>query len=193
MYVLLTKRSRGNELADKEAKKAARGITSDKNLLPPYLRRDLLTNPSAVIQHKNSEIKQKWNKKWKKSKRGRNLAKLGYNAPSINLVRIISNANTSRRSASLVMQLLLNHVPLNSYLHRFKTIDSARCPACGAVPETARHFLMECPIYAHERWILEKGLKKNRKALMMRNLLGDAESIGLLITYIDATHRFQPT
>jgi len=183
----------GNELADKEAKKAARGMTSDKNLLPPYLRRDLLTNPSAVIQHKNSEIKQKWNKKWKESKRARNLAKLGYNAPTINLVRIISNANIPRRSASLVMQLLLNHIPLNSYLHRFKTIDSARCPACGAVPETARHFLMECPIYAHERWILEKGLKKNRKALMMRNLLGDAESIGLLITYIGATHRFQPT
>ena len=118
----------GNELADKEAKKATQGTTLDKNLLPPYLRCDLLTNPFTVIQHKNTEIKQKWNKKWKKSKRGRNLAKLGYNVPSINLVHTISNANTSCRSASLVMQLLLNHVPLNSYLYRFKMIDSARCP-----------------------------------------------------------------
>lgn len=183
----------GNELADKEAKKAASGLTSDKKLLPPYLRRVLLTNPSAVIQHKNSETKKKWLKKWKNSKRGRKLANLGYSTPSINLTRIISGTNISRRSASLVTQLLLNHVPLNSYLHKFKTIDSARCPACGAVPETVRHFLLECPIYAHERWILEKGLRKGNKALMMRNLLGDAESIGLLINYINATHRFQST
>ena len=54
----------GNELADKEAKKATLGLTtSDKKLLPSYLRHDLLTNPTAVIQHKNSETKQKWFKK----------------------------------------------------------------------------------------------------------------------------------
>ena len=180
----------GNEIADKEAKKAATGHTSDKNLLPTYLKRPLLINPSAVMQQKNTEIKQRWNKTWKESIRGRRLAKLGYKAPSTSFIRTISRANISRRSASLVTQLLLNHIPLNEYLYRFKTVDSARCPACGAATESVRHFLLECPIYAHERWILEKGLRKSNKALMLRNLLGDAETISLLITYISATHRF---
>jgi hypothetical protein len=35
-------------MADEEAKKAAKGLTSDKPSIPPYLRRALLINPSAV-------------------------------------------------------------------------------------------------------------------------------------------------
>jgi len=38
----------GNKKADREAKKAAAGMSSDKELLPPYLRKPLLINPSAV-------------------------------------------------------------------------------------------------------------------------------------------------
>ena len=180
----------GNELADKEAKRAAAGFTSDKNLLPTYLRRPLLINPSAVTQHKNTEIKQRWAKKWKKSSRGRKLAKLGHNAPSSSFICAISRANISRRSASLVTQALLNHIPLNEYLYRIKAVDSAKCPACGTATESVMHFLLECPIYAHERWIMEKGFRKANKVLMSRNLLGDAEVIGLLISYISATHHF---
>jgi ribonuclease HI len=37
----------GNELADTEAKKAAKGLTSDKPSLPPYLQCQLLINPSS--------------------------------------------------------------------------------------------------------------------------------------------------
>ena len=182
----------GNELADKEAKRAATGTTSDKKLLPTYLRRPLLINPSAVTQHKNTEIKQRWKSKWKQSTRGRRLAKLGLKAPSPSFIRIISNANISRRSASLVTQALLEHIPLNEYLYKVKAVDNARCPACGAATESVRHFLMECPIYAHERWIMEKGIRKANKALMLRNLIGDAEALDLLINYISATHRFSP-
>jgi hypothetical protein len=55
-------------------------------------------------------------------------------------------------------------------------------PACGAGSETVRHFLLECPGYAHERWALEK-------ALMLENLLGDEEVI-VPITNLSVSHRF---
>ena len=180
----------GNELADKEAKRAATGNTSDKKLLPTYLRRPLLINPSAVTQHINTEIKQRWNRKWKQSARGRRLAKLGLSAPSPSYIRTISKANISRRSASLVTQALLKHIPLNEYLYKIKAVDNAKCPACGAVSESVRHFLMECPIYAHERWIMERGLRKANKVLMLRNLIRDAEALDLLVDYISVTHHF---
>jgi len=38
----------GNELADKEAKRAAEGLTTDKALLPSYFRKPLLINSAAV-------------------------------------------------------------------------------------------------------------------------------------------------
>jgi len=43
----------GNEKADREAKKATDNLTSDKEHLPPYLRKPLLINPSAVIRKRN--------------------------------------------------------------------------------------------------------------------------------------------
>ena len=50
----------GNELADKKAKKAALGLSSDKKSLPPYLRRKLTINPSAVQQNFDAKKKQSW-------------------------------------------------------------------------------------------------------------------------------------
>jgi hypothetical protein len=38
----------GNEAADVEAKKAAEGQSSEKHLLPTYLRKLLLINPTAI-------------------------------------------------------------------------------------------------------------------------------------------------
>ena len=49
----------GNEKADREAKKAADRHTSDKEHLPPYLRKPLLINPSAVLRKRNDELNSK--------------------------------------------------------------------------------------------------------------------------------------
>jgi len=45
----------GNEKVDREAKKAADNHTSDKEHLPPYLRKLLLINSSAVIRKRNDK------------------------------------------------------------------------------------------------------------------------------------------
>lgn len=78
--------------------------------------------------------------------------------------------------------------PLNEYLHRFKKVDSANCPACGHHTETAQHFLLECPKYARERWSLTKRCKTTE--LKFGEVLRKSEYIGPLCNYIKATERF---
>lgn len=180
----------GNELADVEAKRAARGHTSDKSSLPPLLRRTLTINPSAILSKSTAELKRKWNASWKHSHRSKKIAKIDSKTPSAHFLRVISNANISRRSASLVTQILTEHIPLNEYLYRFKLVDSPRCPACGFGPESVKHFLLDCPIYAHERWILGKWCRKRNKALTLENLLDNGEAIIPLTNFIHASLRF---
>ena len=45
---------------DREAKKAVEGLTSDIMCLPSYLRKPLLTNPSAIKRAHNDRLKHKW-------------------------------------------------------------------------------------------------------------------------------------
>jgi ribonuclease HI len=47
----------GNELADREAKEAAKGSSSDTKQLPSYLRRPLLINPAALKMAHNAKLK----------------------------------------------------------------------------------------------------------------------------------------
>ena len=120
------------------------------------------------------------------------MAKTDKNTPSAHFLRTISNANISRRSASLVTQLQIGHIPLNGYLKKINKVDQANCPACGTDYESVRHFLLDCPGYAHERWLLEKRLKRRNKNLTMENLLGDAEATIPLTNYIYTSYRFPP-
>ena len=56
----------GNELADKEAKCAAGGTTSDKKLLPSLLCRKLTLNFTALKTNHYKSIKGKWKSNWQK-------------------------------------------------------------------------------------------------------------------------------
>ena len=50
----------GNEKADRKAKKAASGLLLINELLPPYLRKPLLINPSAVLRANNDALNKEW-------------------------------------------------------------------------------------------------------------------------------------
>ena len=180
----------GNEIVDREAKKAADGLTSDKSLLPPYLKKPLLTNPSAIKRAYNDILKSEWTNAWRRSERGRRMLKIDNSTPSKKFLGAISTQDITRSSASLISQLRLTHIPLNGYLKRFKRTDSARCPACGADEETITHFLLLCPSYAHERWALARQAKKNKKGMSLNALLGEPSLVIPLANYINATHRF---
>jgi hypothetical protein len=81
-------------------------------------------------------------------------------------------------------------MPVNQYLKCISSVDSARCPACGANEETTKHFLLLCPVYAYERWALNKQAKKQHKWLTIETLLGEPSMAIPLANYIEATHRF---
>jgi ribonuclease HI/exonuclease III len=181
----------GNEAADQEAKKAAGGLSSDKKLLPAYLRKPLLINPSAIRTARSKFLKSKWKSVWQKSERGRKILKYDDSTPSSKFLKSISDAEITRRAASSLSQLRLTHIPLNGYLKRFKRVDSSRCPACGADYEDIEHFLLACPSYAHERWALARKVADKGKSLTLKTLLGEPSLAKTLAKFMHATHRFR--
>jgi len=106
----------GNEKADKEAKKAAKGLTTDKLSLPPYLCCPLLTNPSAVSQQHLAALKKEWTNTWYNSSRGAKLLKLDKTTPSKGFIKRLSNPLLSHAASSSISQLAIIHIPLNAYL-----------------------------------------------------------------------------
>ena len=98
---------------------------------------------------------------------------------------------STKYAASKIAQLRLRHIPLNGYLYRFKRTDKANCPACGVDVESVAHYLLNCPIYAHERWALARQVKKMRKNMTLETLLGEPKLAEPLANYIDSTERFK--
>ena len=153
----------GNEKVDREAKLAASGITSDTKTLPLYLRKPLLTNPAAAKRMLNDNLLNKWKTEWPQTTRGKKMKKIDKSTPSTKFLKTISKDKLSREAASRIAQLRIGHIPLNSYLYKFKRADKTNCPACGEDYEMPLHFLLSCPIYAFERWALERQVKKKKK------------------------------
>ena len=171
--------------------KAADNYTSDKEHLPPYLRKPLLINSSAVIRKRNDKLNSEWKQGWHKTERGKRTRKIDSTTPSTKFLKMISNVKLSREDASRIAQLRLQHIPLNKYLHRFKRTDKANCPAWGREKETITHFLLHCSRYAFERWALLQQVKKRRKELTIETLLGDPELAIPLANYMDGTGHFR--
>jgi hypothetical protein len=169
----------GNELVDEEAKKAAKGQSSPPPTLPRLLRQKLKISTAALKQVHNKEVKTRWKNKWAKSLRGKRDHQIDNSSPSAQFIEAISNPKLPRQAASLISQLRTTHIPLNSYLHRFKrwTAQDAQ-----HAEQWQRRFNIPAilPGYAHERWALEKAIKCKPNTKM---LLGNQKSIY-------ATHRF---
>src|SRR6266568_18134 len=98
------------------------------------------------------------------------------------------NRRIQRSPVTTSIAVCSGHIPLNTYLHRFKLAESTQCPACGHPKETAQHFLLECPAYAHERWILKPRRGKPEKKFAV--LLSSEETAEALARYIHTTGRF---
>src|SRR5579863_6174974 len=180
----------GNEMADAEAKKAAAGLSSLKSSLPPYLRKPIPQNPAALKRQHNDALKQSWITDWRGSTRGLKLKEIVPDSPSPAYLKRISNHNLTRRTVSLISQLITTHIPLNAYLRRFKIVEKDQCPACGAPSEDVPHFLLQCPSYAHERWLMIHTAKKIRKPLSLATILSEPKMLTSLAKYLETTHRF---
>jgi hypothetical protein len=145
----------GNKRADKEAKAAAVGASTDKRLLPSLLCHKLTINPAALKRKHDKSIKEKWRTKWRSTPCGMLMAEQDDTTPSNTFLKLISGSKITRRAASILTQICTVHIPLNGYLYKFKRVDNPRCPVCGAAVETVQHFLFTCCSYAHMRWPLK--------------------------------------
>jgi ribonuclease HI len=181
----------GNEKVDKEAKKAAEGHSSEEKSLPPYLRKPLLINTSAIKSAYNAKLNKQWVEEWKGSINGKRDSKIEKNMPSKSFLMAISKSNLSRDAASHIMQFRIMHTPVNHYLKRINKVDSSRCPACRREDENIDHFLLACPSYDHKRWALTCHAKKLQKQLMLETLLETPEMFSPLTNYIKMMHRFK--
>jgi len=144
----------GNEDTDHEAKRAVEGKTSDKQTLPLYLRKPLLTNPTAVKRGFHEDLKKKWKSEWEASVRGQRAAHIDTTTPSKKFLKTVSQTKLSCIDTSRIAQFRLGNAPINQYLKCMKRVDSARCPACGDKEESPEHFMLHCLSYMHERWAL---------------------------------------
>jgi len=175
-------------MADKEAKLAAEGTTSEAETLPKALKKPLKYNKSAAKQHFKTGLKLTWREEWSKSPRIERLKHIDPSLPSQNFLKLTSDPKISRKGASWLYQLRTGHFPLNAYLHRFKRTDSAQCPACGYHSENPQHFILDCPAYAHERWPLMAGKSPANKEYT--KLISNAKNDIPIVSFIQATGRF---
>jgi ribonuclease HI len=179
----------GNEKADEEAKKAAQGQSSTLEELPKYLRKPLTKSISVLKQAHNAAANIKWKETWHASKRFKRFRADDIISPhSKKFLKLTSEHDISRKMASLIFQLRVGHAPLNEYLFQFKKVDSARCPACGEESETAEHYILKCPSYAHERWPLLSNIRDSTPKI--QDVLSNPKTITQLINFIEATGRF---
>jgi len=181
----------GNKLADSKVKRAAASHTTSHEHLPPYLRKPLLINPLAVIRKQNDDLKIEWKREWLKTEKGKRTLQIDDTTPSTKFLKMISNPKLSRAAASRIVQLRLQHILLNSYLHKFQRTDKANCPACRHERETIAHYLLHCTKYDYERWALAEQARKRKKDLTLETLLGDPEMALPLANYVDGTARFK--
>ena len=145
---------------------------------------------AALCAARHKKINEEWKKEWESSERYTRLPTPDTVPPaSKKFLTLTNNDDISRKRASLLFQLRVGHAPLNSYLHRFKKVDSARCPACGAQKETVEHFILKCPKFDHERWPLLQKIKDHTPRL--EKILADQKLIAPLFNYIDATERLK--
>lgn len=182
----------GNEAADEEAKKAARGESSDQEKLPAVLRRrgkPLPYSKSALKQAHNKSIANEAKDDLKQSPRYAKIALIDETIPSTKFYNLTSAL--PRKQASLLFQLRTGHVPLNGHLHRIGSAESPNCGTCKSTRETVHHYLMVCPRYSRQRWIL--GQAFGREARMISVLLNNASALEHLFAFIGSTGRFRST
>ena len=183
----------GNEAADKRAKEAARGESSEGPALPQSLQSKLklpTTLPiskSATKQHFQEALKKEAIQVMTASPRHAHLQSIDSSAPSKHFT--IITANLPRRHSSLLFQLRSGHAPLNKHLFRIARSQSAMCPQCNSAQESVHHFLLTCPAFIRQCNALRN--KLGTRANHVKHLLNDPECIKPLFEYIASTRRLE--
>jgi ribonuclease HI len=176
----------GNERADEEAKKAAKGVTSHEWEIPIECRGTMPISRAAEIQRHNAELNRQARNIFAKSPRAPFAHEIDPTMPSAAFARITKDM--PRRHASLLVQLRTGHIALNKYMHKIGKTNSPICAQCQNAQETVHHYLFRCPAYNEQRKRMEKALKRGANSI--RTLLGGHKAMKHLFRYIHDTKRF---
>jgi ribonuclease HI len=179
----------GNEQADEQAKRAAKGDSSPIHRLPAELRNALPDSISAIKQATIKAIKVDATRVLRKSPQWRKLRQVDPTMPS-NRYRKMADS-ISRKHSSLLIQLRTGHAPLNKHLFNMKCADSPICPACEDAYETVHHFLLTCPAYERHRRNLFFTLRRGSRSLA--TMLSHPKTIKQVFKFIGRTGRFKAT
>ena len=95
----------------------------------------------------------------------------------------------SRNQASILFQLRSGHVPLNTYLHRIKKVDSPICQSCLQFRETVMHYVMRCETHTIARRTMFNAA--GRDARNLGKLLSTTELLPHLFQFIKSTERLR--
>jgi ribonuclease HI len=118
-----------NEAMDAEAKRAARGESSNPLTLPRPLRRSLPRSKSAIQQQRKIFTKAQWLEDWLQSPRCEKFRALEDEFPFKTFYKIV--ADKRRAHSSLLTQIRTGHIPLNAWLHRRKLAPTDKCRKCN--------------------------------------------------------------
>ena len=119
----------GNEKADKEAKKAMEEGSSRQRDLPVWLcRKNLPLSISATRQKLKKDMMTRWKAEWSKSPHYALSKNIDCSLPSKDFIHTIGQLRCNQ--ASVLIQIRMNHVPLNTNLHHIKRTPTSNCPHC---------------------------------------------------------------
>jgi hypothetical protein len=177
----------GNERADKEAKRAAKGESSHEYDIPIECRGVMPVSKAAELQRHHKKVKQEARTIFAKSPRARHAHEIDPSMPSAAFSKL--TGDMPRRHASILVQLRTGHVGLNKHLHKIGKAESPLCPACQKTDETVHHFLFRCPAYDRQRRKIERELKRGAKSI--KTMLGGHKTMKKLFRYIHDTRRFE--
>lgn len=181
----------GNELADIEAKEATKSGSSGALSLPTYLRKALPASIAAIKQTFHKSISAQWTRQFESSPRYQRTIRIDEAGTKSKFMK--ETAEMGRCQTSILVQLRLGHIPLNQHLHRIRKVDVPFCPNCEKngkqIVESVKHFILECPTYAKERFWLRT--KLGRGANSIKLMMSNEKTMKLLIRYVGKTERLK--
>jgi len=95
---------------------------------------------------------------------------------------------------SLLMQIQMGHIPLNSYLFCIKKSGTRRCESCWGIgqleiTEMVVHYLFECQAYAAEHYDMDRALGRYSRDL--KGIMTSMKRVKELLKFVGRTARFK--
>jgi ribonuclease HI len=180
----------GNEAADRAAKRAAlTGVR--REIVPGDISHWVMLGAAAKRRIRQS-AKDAWERSWNKQKSGKPTKKL-VTRPSKRTLQYWTYLR--KATSSILIQLRTERIGLAHYLWRINKRDSPYC-TCGLSGQTARHILMECPLYTEERdqmWARIKGFRRTTDLQALLNEKSAAVAIAEFMLNTRVLEQFRET